>query len=82
MERALQELRRVLKPGGRLVVGELLNDPHYIPFGSLRKRAQAAGLALGALVGGSLAITAILLWLIPLVAIGVLTAWPSPSPSP
>jgi ubiquinone/menaquinone biosynthesis C-methylase UbiE len=53
-ERVLQELRRVLKPGGRLVVGELLGDPHYVPFGSLRKRAEAAGLAFERRVGGTL----------------------------
>jgi len=51
-ERALRELRRVLKPGGRLVVGELLIDPHYVPFGSLRERAEAAGLAFERRVGG------------------------------
>lgn len=41
---ALAELRRVLKPGGRLVVGELLPDPHMVPLNSLRARAEAAGL--------------------------------------
>ncbi len=40
----LRELRRVLKPSGRLVVGEIFGDPHMVPFGSLRARAEAAGL--------------------------------------
>ena len=34
----------MLKPGGRLVVGELLGDPHYVTLASLRLRAAAAGL--------------------------------------
>jgi ubiquinone/menaquinone biosynthesis C-methylase UbiE len=41
---ALRELARVLKPGGRLVVGELLGDPHYVALRPMRLRAAAAGL--------------------------------------
>jgi ubiquinone/menaquinone biosynthesis C-methylase UbiE len=41
----LGELRRVLKPGGRLVVGEVPFDPHFVTLGALRERAEAAGLA-------------------------------------
>jgi SAM-dependent methyltransferase len=42
---ALRELARVLKPGGRLVVGELFGDPHWVSPGRLRARAEAVGLA-------------------------------------
>jgi protein-L-isoaspartate O-methyltransferase len=41
---ALRELARALKRGGRLVVGELLGDPHYVALGPMRLRAAAAGL--------------------------------------
>jgi ubiquinone/menaquinone biosynthesis C-methylase UbiE len=41
---AMAEIARVLRPGGRLVVGELFGDPHYTSPGALRKRAEAAGL--------------------------------------
>jgi SAM-dependent methyltransferase len=43
-ERALAEIGRVLRPGGRLVVGELFGDPHYVSPGALRRRAESAGL--------------------------------------
>jgi SAM-dependent methyltransferase len=41
---ALKEIRRVLKPGGRLVVGELFGDPHFTTLGSLKGQAGNAGL--------------------------------------
>jgi ubiquinone/menaquinone biosynthesis C-methylase UbiE len=43
---ALHEIARVLRPGGRLVVGELFGDPHYVSPAVLRGRAEAAGLRL------------------------------------
>ena len=41
---ALRELGRVLKPGGRLLLGEIALDPHFVTARSLRRRAPAAGL--------------------------------------
>jgi ubiquinone/menaquinone biosynthesis C-methylase UbiE len=43
---ALREVARVLKPNGRLVVGELLGDPHMVTLGALERRAADAGLRL------------------------------------
>ena len=43
---ALREIARVLKPDGRLVVGELFGDPHFTAPGALERRAEAAGLRL------------------------------------
>jgi ubiquinone/menaquinone biosynthesis C-methylase UbiE len=51
---ALSELRRVLKPGGRLVVGELFGDPHWVSPGALRGRAEEAGLRFERSSGGLL----------------------------
>ena len=51
---ALRELRRVVKPGGRVVVGELFGDPHMVTHRALRDRASAAGLAVEHKLGGRL----------------------------
>jgi ubiquinone/menaquinone biosynthesis C-methylase UbiE len=48
---ALREIERVLKPLGRLVVGELFGDPHMVTLGSLRRRTEAAGLVYEGHVG-------------------------------
>lgn len=48
---ALVEARRVVRPGGRVVVGELGYDPHGVFFGDLRRRAQAARLHVDARIG-------------------------------
>ncbi|HEV3319923.1 MAG TPA: class I SAM-dependent methyltransferase [Solirubrobacteraceae bacterium] len=42
----LVELRRVLKPGGRLIVGEIAVDPDFVPARQLCPMAAAAGFRL------------------------------------
>ena len=42
-DRTLEELHRVLKPGGRLVVGETFFDPDFVASATLGRRAEAAG---------------------------------------
>jgi ubiquinone/menaquinone biosynthesis C-methylase UbiE len=42
---ALREIARVLRPSGRLVVGELFGDPHFTTLAALKREAATAGLA-------------------------------------
>jgi ubiquinone/menaquinone biosynthesis C-methylase UbiE len=51
---ALRELRRVVKPNGRIVVGELFGDPHMVTFRALSERAAAEGLTVERKLGGRL----------------------------
>ncbi len=43
---ALRQIERVLRSGGRLVVGELFGDPHFTTFGSLQTQCGDAALSL------------------------------------
>jgi ubiquinone/menaquinone biosynthesis C-methylase UbiE len=54
---SLRELARVLRPQGRLMVGEsaAAGDPHAVTFGTLCRRAERAGFTFERRVGGPLA---------------------------
>jgi ubiquinone/menaquinone biosynthesis C-methylase UbiE len=54
-DRALAEVTRVLKPGGRLIVGEMFVDPHIVTSGQLRERGERAGLSFVRRAGSPLA---------------------------
>jgi len=43
-EKAMREIERVLRSGGRLVIGELVGDPHYTSPGALQRLGEEAGL--------------------------------------
>jgi ubiquinone/menaquinone biosynthesis C-methylase UbiE len=45
-ESAIGEIARVLRPGGRLVVGELFGDPHFTTPGDVERLGRASGLLL------------------------------------
>jgi ubiquinone/menaquinone biosynthesis C-methylase UbiE len=51
---ALRELRRVVRPGGRIVVGELFGDPHMVTHRALAALAEAVGLRVERKLGGAL----------------------------
>jgi ubiquinone/menaquinone biosynthesis C-methylase UbiE len=51
---ALHELRRVTRPGGRIVVGELFGDPHMVTHSALAQRAGEVGLRVVRKLGGPL----------------------------
>jgi ubiquinone/menaquinone biosynthesis C-methylase UbiE len=57
---ALRELARVVRPGGRVVVGEVIGDPHWVAPGALRRRAEAAGLRFERRIGSPLGYFAVL----------------------
>jgi ubiquinone/menaquinone biosynthesis C-methylase UbiE len=43
---ALREIRRVLKPDGRLIVGELFGDPHFTTRATLERLGGEAGMSM------------------------------------
>lgn len=56
-ERALREIHDALKPGGYLVVAEVIGDPHYQRKKKVIELGRGAGLAPGETTGGFFAYT-------------------------
>ena len=56
---ALHECRRVLKPAGRLVIGEVFIDPDFISLPALKEKAKAAGFFFGYKAGLDIAYFAV-----------------------
>lgn len=48
---AIRELARVVRPGGRIVVGELMGDPHWVSPKAIAAHAEAAGLTVERRIG-------------------------------
>lgn len=51
---ALAEIKRILKPDGRLAISDELFDPSYLTAGYVRRVAEAAGLSFGGKSGDGL----------------------------
>ncbi|WP_367025433.1 methyltransferase domain-containing protein [Methylococcus sp. ANG] len=56
---ALRELRRVLKPDGRLVISEFFIDPDFISLPALQKKARDEGFVFERSAGPSFAYSAV-----------------------
>jgi len=56
---ALRELRRVLRPGARLLIGQVLIDPDFISLPVLQETARAAGFVFERQVGPRFAYEAV-----------------------
>lgn len=56
-EAALQHIFAALKPGGLLSITEVIPDPHYQFYGTVRRLAEAAGFQLDRYYGNWLAFT-------------------------
>ncbi len=48
---AILELARVVRPGGRIVVGELMGDPHWVSPKAIAAHAEAANLTVERQIG-------------------------------
>lgn len=57
---ALDEVRRILRPGGRLAISEELPDPAYAPAPLVRRWAEQAGFRFGGLRGNPFCYTMLL----------------------